>query len=364
MGGLPIIPNQRKLLMKFKNCSVCNSAKMTVLNTYKHYAIVCDDCHCVTHVKKTKYIVEYFIPRGIAKRILPAKAFLRLYSDKGDFKADAFYDSTAFDSTDATTWRASEVLQVNDQLSLAGIIVENKKILDISGGPGYVGANLKQHGANVVVTEFSISTVEMMRNVHDLQALTFDYTTEDISKKFDDKFDLIMIRSSIIFCPNLDLLVGQLKKILSSSGTIFVESILPSYGEIFWWQQLEYKFPKIYSQETIEKIFYKHGFKLKIGYRDYGGYSGVKLRSYNTVGRHMFTWLVEYPMVLAYKFLNIHKRASIDSSMDHKMITQFWTLEDFEESSYKNYKQGRNNRSKTFGYTYNGYLNEGSGIDN
>ena len=349
--------------MKSENCSVCNSARTTVLNTYKHYAIVCDDCQCVTHIKKSKYIIEFFIPRGVAKRILPAKAFLRLYSDKGDFKADAFYDSSAFDSTDTTTWRASEVLQVKDQLSLAGISVENKKILDISGGPGYVGSYLKQNGANVVVTEFSISTVEMMRDIHGLQSVTFDYTTEDISAKLDDKFDLVMIRSSIIFCPNLDLLVEQLRKILNPSGTIFVESILPSYGEIFWWQQLEYKFPKIYSQETIEKIFYKHGFKLKIGYRDYGGYSGVKLRSYSAVSRHIFTWLIEYPMVLIYKILNIHKRASIDSSMDHKMITQFWTLENIEESCYKNYRQGKNNRSKTFGYTYNGYLNQASVID-
>ncbi len=348
--------------MKLETCGVCDSENITVLNTYKHYALICDDCHCVTHMKKSKYIFEYLIPRVIAIRILPSKAFLRLYSDKGDFKADEFYDSSAFDSTDTTTWRTSEVLQVKDQLSLAGINLKNKKILDISGGPGYVGAYLKQHGANVVVTEFSISTVEMMRDVHELRALTFDYTTEDISEKLDDRFDVIMIRSSIIFCPDLDLLVGQLKKILNEGGVIFLESILPSYGEIFWWQQLEYKFPRIYSQETIEKMFYKHGFKLKMGYRDYGGYSGVKFRSYTAISRHLFTWLIEYPMVLIYRLLNIHKRASIDSSMNHKMITQFWTLEDLGRSSYKNYTQGTDNRSKTFGYTYNGYLSRDSGV--
>ena len=106
--------------MRPENCGVCDSANITVLNTYKHYALICDDCHCVTHIKKSKYIFEYLIPRVIAKRIMPAKAFLRLYSDKGDFKADAFYDSSAFYSTGTTTWRASEVLQVKDQLYLAG----------------------------------------------------------------------------------------------------------------------------------------------------------------------------------------------------------------------------------------------------
>jgi hypothetical protein len=64
-------------------------------------------------------------------------------------------------------------------------------------------------------------------------------------------------------------------------------------------------------------------------------------------------------MVILYKILNIYKRASIDYSLDHKMITQFWTLEGGRDSKYKNFIQGIENRSKTFGYTYNGYLKGG-----
>jgi SAM-dependent methyltransferase len=217
---------RNKLMKNSKNCRVCNSPRITVLNTYKHYASVCSDCHCVSHEKKQKYFIEYFVPRPIAKKILPTKAFLRLYSDRGDFKADEFYDSRAFESTDTTAWRSSEVLQVKDQLELAGINIQNKRILDISGGPGTVGLFLKEQGANVTVTEFSTSTVKMMREQYDLDAVNFDYTKDDISSIFNDKFDIIMIRSSIIFCPNLDLLVGQLKKILKLNGIIFLESIL------------------------------------------------------------------------------------------------------------------------------------------
>jgi 2-polyprenyl-3-methyl-5-hydroxy-6-metoxy-1,4-benzoquinol methylase len=349
---------------KFQNCKICNSNRTTVLNTYKHYAVVCGDCHCVTHERKTKYFFEYIIPRYIAKKFLPTKAFLRLFSDKGEFKADEFYDSNAFESTDATSWRSSEVQQVKDQLALAGIKINGKRVLDISGGPGAVAYFLKQQGANVTVTEFSSSTVKMMNEIYGLDAITFDYTKDDIDQKLSDKFDIIMLRSSIIFCPNLNELISQIKNILNPNGIVFLESILPSYGEIFWWQQLEYKFSTIYSQETIEKIFYRHGFKLKLGYRDYGSYSGVKYRSYNSVSRHIFTWLIEFPMILIYLFLNIHKRASIDSSMDHKMITQFWTNDDNDFYRYTNFNQGNENRSKTFGYNYNGYLSSGPRIDN
>jgi 2-polyprenyl-3-methyl-5-hydroxy-6-metoxy-1,4-benzoquinol methylase len=341
---------------KFQNCKICNSARITVLNTYKHYAIVCSDCNCVTHEKKSKYFLEYIIPRYIAKKFLPAKAFLRLFSDKGEFKADEFYDSDAFETTDTTSWRSSEVKQVKDQLDLAGINIYGKRILDISGGPGAVGFFLQQEGANVTVTEFSNSTVKMMQDTYAIDAITFDYTRDDISQKFGDKFDIVMLRSSIIFCPNLSELVSQIANMLNPNGIVFLESILPSYGEIFWWQQLEYKFPIIYSQETIEKNFYRHGFKLKLGYRDHGSYLGVKYRSYNSVNRHIFTWLIEFPMILIYLFLNIYKRASIDNSMDHKMITQFWTKDDSDLYPYKNFKQGNKNQSKTFGYNYNGYL--------
>lgn len=345
-------------MLKKINCKICSSDRLTILNTYKHYAVVCGDCNCVFHVKKSNYLFEYLIPRKWALKILPAKAFLRLFSDKGDFRPEDFYNAKAFDSTDTTSWRVSEVMQVSDQLALAGIDIDGKKILDISGGPGYVGEFLKQHGADVIVTEYSNSTVQMMRDVRGLKAETFDYNKDNLQSKFPEKFDLIMMRSSIIFCADLDALIEQIKSIIKPSGIVFLESILPSYGEIFWWQQLEYKFPYIYSQETIEKKFFKNGFKLKVAYKDHGSYSAVKLRSYDTIARHVFTWMIEYPMVLVYRLLNIHKRAAIDSSMDHKMITQFWTMDNISNSIYKNYPQGGDNRSKTFGFRYNGYLSK------
>ena len=341
---------------KINTCTVCHSENLSVFNTYKHWAHICNDCSCVSHLKKTKYLVEYLIPRGFAKGMLPTKAFLRLYSDKGDYDASEFYDSTAFDSTEDTAWRDSEVLQVRDQLALIEFKADGKKVLDISGGPGYVGRYLKKEGAEVTVTEFAESTVRMMNEIHGIKSLKFDYTSDDLTAMTSDRFDLIMIRSSIIFCPNLDELVIRLKQLLAPEGIIFLESILPSYGEIFWWQQLEFKFPKIYSQETIEKVFYKNGFFLKHGYRDYGSYLGVKFRSYNNLSRHLFTWMIEYPMLLLYRFLNLPKRANIDSSMNHKMITQFWSLSETPSCVYKNYHQGGAHKSKTFGYTYNGYL--------
>jgi 2-polyprenyl-3-methyl-5-hydroxy-6-metoxy-1,4-benzoquinol methylase len=287
---------------------------------------------------------------------MPPKAFLRLFSDRGEFAPAEFYDSSAFLSTDTTQWRQSEVAQVTDQLDLAGISITGSKILDISGGPGYVAKSLQQLGADVVVTEYSRTMVDAMQKNLSLTAVDFDYAKDDIAEKVVGCFDVILVRSSIIFCPDLKKFAGQLKKLLKPSGLLLIESILPTYGEIFWWQQLEYKFPVIYSQETIEKTFYKTGFKLKLCYKDTGGYTGVKYRSYKNFSRQLFTWLIEFPMVIFYYLINIYKKTSIDSSFNHKMVTQVWALESVDGARYLNYTQGAVNKSKTFGYTYNGYL--------
>jgi 2-polyprenyl-3-methyl-5-hydroxy-6-metoxy-1,4-benzoquinol methylase len=337
-------------------CSLCRSNNVDVINTYKHHAIVCRDCTNVSHKKKDKYLLEYVFPRSLARAALPRKAFLRLYSDKGDFTASDFYDDSSFQSTSDTEWRKSEVEQVLDQLTLLNISLKDSKILDISGGPGYVGKKLSTLGANVLVTEYSESTVNAMNSLNGIQSKVFDYNVDDISKISNNKFDLIMIRSSIIFCPNLDEFIEGIKQLLKPDGKVLLESIIPTMGEILWWQQLEYKFPYIYSQETIEKLFYKSGLSLSLGYRDYGSYIGVKYRSYSTINKQIFTWLVDFPMVVGYYILSLFKRPAIDCSLDHKMLTQVWSMKVDKFNGYINYKQGKQNKSKTFGYLYNGYL--------
>ena len=337
-------------------CNYCRSNDFVSLNTYKHYAVVCNDCNNVSHFKKDKYLIEYLFPRRIAKRILPIKAFLRLYSEKDDIVPAEFYDTEAFDLMDKTEWRKSELDQVVDQLNLINFQPKGKKILDVSGGPGIVARHLKELGGEVCVTEYADSQVNAMKNNLGVNAIKFDYLSDKISKVVSDKFDMIMVRSSIIFCPYLNDFIDELCGLLNDDGVIFIESITPSIGEIFWWQQLEYKFPFIYSQETIKKCFLKNGFSLKYGYKDFGSYYGVKKRSYAELKKFLYVWLLEFPMVCLYRMINFYKRPAIDRSMNHKMITQFWTRDKSKNHTYINFYQGKENKSKTFCFKYNGYL--------
>lgn len=343
-------------------CPICNSIHLTRVNSYKHHCYTCSDCNNVFHVKKQgKYLFEWFLPRSIFKRLLPPKAFLRLFRDKGDISAADFYDVYATECRNISDVRRTEVAQLIDQLAMTGVSIQGKSVLDISGGPGYVAQQLKGTCSRFVVTEFSDVATRAMRDVLGVETAKFDYTNDRLPEVFpNDKFDLILIRSSIIFCPNLDEFVASLKPLLNEGGHVLLETIMPTLGDVLWWQQMEYKFPIIYSQETLEKYFYKHGFSFTAGYRDYGSYTDIKARSLNGLMQKAYTWLIDFPMVLAYYFFARTSRVTIDQRLHHKMLTQIWKNTDFREKPpqqpYRNYVAGHANQSTHFGYKYNGYI--------
>ena len=104
----------------------------SILKTYKHFTFVCLECGTVEHIKKTKYALEYLIPRTFAKSFSLKHFFAYLVT--GEFKAD-FYNNTSFDSTSEVAWRKSEVSQVDDQLKLIDFECEGKRILILAGDP-------------------------------------------------------------------------------------------------------------------------------------------------------------------------------------------------------------------------------------
>lgn len=342
-------------------CRICNSSYLTRVNSYKHHCYVCNDCNNVFHVKKEgRYLLEWVLPRPLFKRVLPPKAFLRLFRDRGDISAADFYDVYADECRNMSDVRRTEVTLLLDQLELAGIELDGKSVLDVSGGPGLVAKELKDRATRFVVTEFSEKATRAMTDVLGIETVKFDYTTDRLQDLFPEKFDLILIRSSIIFCPNLDEFVESLADLTAEGGHVLVETIMPTLGEVFWWQQMEYKFPFIYAQETLEKFFYKHRFSFVLGYRDYGSYPEIRGRETKGALQKAFTWLIDYPMVLLYSFFAPRGRVAVDQRLHKKMLTQIWQRTDTPKNvrprPYRNYRMGGANQSSHFSFRYNGYL--------
>jgi len=347
--------------MEINLCPMCFSSNTQKFNSYKHLCFSCGDCNSIFHEKKTKpYLIEYIFPRIIAKRILPEKAFLRLFHASNDYNPSSFYEVYSEECTAPNPIRRSEVSELLDNFALIGEDFKGKAVLDISGGPGLIVKELSAIARRAVVTEYDARATEAMQSVLGIEALKFDYKIDNLSDIVQEKYDVVLLRSSIIFCDNLDKLLRSINSVLNDDGFVLVETITPSLGEVFWWQQMEYKFPVIYSQEFIEKIFYKHGYTLKIVHREYGDYIKNKWRRKTSLGRKMFTWFIDFPMMVFYYALAPKRKIPIDQKTHHKMLTQIWRKRRFSEfdaaPKYINSRIGDDIQSSHFTQVYNGWL--------
>lgn len=343
------------------SCPVCNSVNLFRFNSYKHHCYACGDCNSVAHVKKDgRYLLEYVLPAVLLRKILPRQVCLRLFHAPKEFESAKFYDIYAQACQDENDLRRSEVDQLRDQFALIGVDLAGKSVLDISGGPGFVGKHLSSACKKVVVTECCDEAARAMADTLGINAVKYDYSTDALENLFQEQFDVVLLRSSIIFCPDLDKLVASLRKVIHSEGYVLVESIIPSLGEVFWWQQMEFKFPIIYSQQHIEKCFYKHGFSLRLAYREYGSYLKNKWRGGRSLSHRLFTWLIDFPMMGAYYMLARKSRVPIDQRLHHKMLTQIWRSKNSQgedgEVFTANYRAGVDSRSTHFSFVYDGYL--------
>lgn len=307
--------------MTKRKCTVCDAHDGTVINTYKHYAFLCKACGSVSHYKKDgKYFLEMiFLDRIFS--FLPEKAKQRLFHASPNFNRSSFYDTYVKQIKSFSKLRHAECRQLSAQLESINLDPKGLRVLDVSGGPGLVAQYLQTKGAEVVVSEFSPAAVDAMKNELGVQAIEFDYDRHSLPDLVHGKFDIIMLRSSIIFCNDLKKLVEDINSILNDDGIVIVETILPTLGEILFWQQMEYKFPVVYSEEMIYKTFNERGLFLKRGYHEVGSYFKLKARARNGVSYALWSFLIDIPMVLVYRSLSIFKRVPIDSSLNHKMLT-------------------------------------------
>lgn len=285
---------------------------------------------------------------------------MRLFHAPKEFESAKFYDVYAKACRDENAFRRSEVEQLRDQFALIEVDFKDKSVLDISGGPGFVGKYLGSTCKRVVVTECCAEATKAMADTLGINAVKYDYSEDDLEALFAERFDIVLLRSSIIFCPDLDKLIATIRKVICPEGYVLVESIIPSLGEVFWWQQMEFKFPIIYSQQYIEKCFYKHGFSLKLAYREYGSYVKNKWRGGRSFSHRMFTWLIDFPMMGLYYLFARKSRIPVDQGLHHKMLTQIWRYKKPQEQDAEvlpvNYRAGVDSRSTHFSFVYDGYL--------
>lgn len=294
-------------------CRICGCQNKTVIDSYKHHWIQCNDCNNVFRSRKNKYLMENFLPAYIAKKIFKKSIFDHYYPMQ-DVIADekVFYDyyyelsKTPIEQTKYAHFPAKfDSIFKKYNVELAG-----KKILDISGGPGYLSKYLKGKCEKIVLTEFSEYAVEGMRRHLDIEAVKFDYNKDSIDGVVTGEFDIILIEYSINFCDDLLDFVRRLNKITAPGAFVYVSFVPPTLGCCLRWQHDEYTYNILYHPETLLRMFTQNGFKLHDRFSD-GEYNFMK-------GFMLKGLLLRLPFILLYKFKALNKKNSINRELIQK----------------------------------------------
>lgn len=140
------------------------------------------------------------------------------------------------------------------------------RILDIGCGKGYF-LNKYKKKAYIKGLEINESHIKY------LKSKKYNFENKDLlNYKPDFKYDLVLLFATLEHLPNIEKYISYLKeKILKKTGSILVD--LPSirdplsyYYNINNYKKMFYKRYHIYyfSKNSLEKLFKKHGFKIKI----------------------------------------------------------------------------------------------------
>lgn len=218
-----------------------------------------------------------------------------------------------------TKWEG-ESEYVQDELNGWGVSLKDKKVLEISGGPGYFAQELSSVAKRWVVTEYSAASAERMHSLLGLEAVKFDFNADDPSEILRDTFDIVLLRHGINFCLDIRKFLASLKRVIHEETVIYCSFTQPTLASCLRWSLDDYTFAIMYHPETIQKLFAEEGFiafgKKEQGTRHwiYGGY-------WMTGGVH-WGHVMTSPVTIAYYFLNRFK--NIDVSTREKNLAMIF----------------------------------------
>lgn len=246
-------------------CPVCDYVLGIMFTTYKHRWICCKRCRNISRVRRPRYPLGR-LSYVLLSRLLPDSALEMLYPSPEIREVESrfyeYYSDVSASNFDTSKWRGvyeNLVRHFNDNLDYN---FADKRLLDVSGGPGFIAKKLTDDGAQVVVTEFSARSVAGMKRNLDLDAVTFDYNNDVLDDKVEGKFDVVLIMASINFCRDIRAFVQSIRRVCAPEAIIYVTFTEPSLGTCLRWQFDEYTYNVLYHPRLMDEAFLAGGFHL------------------------------------------------------------------------------------------------------
>ncbi|MGH9371973.1 MAG: class I SAM-dependent methyltransferase [Vicinamibacterales bacterium] len=300
-------------------CEVCGCRELSVLRTYKHDWIACADCGNLTRTLRDTYLASALVPERLGRAILPAKLADFFYPMNNVRRAAdnfyRYYEGSAALSPGATKYR-TETRDLLLELTARGIDLTGRSVLDISGGPGFLARDLAAIASHVVVTEFSPAAVSGMAQHLAVNAVKFDYNSDDLASVTSGPYDVVLVRYSINFCLDLQRFARSLRKILVPGGVVYVSFVAPTLGFLLRWQHDEYTVNRLYTTETMARSFVQEGFTLETRYR-HPGYGFME-------NRGALKNAILLPFIGAYGLRNLRIRAPVSRALRHHNLVHIY----------------------------------------
>mmetsp|Transcript_5027 Transcript_5027/g.7682 ORF Transcript_5027/g.7682 Transcript_5027/m.7682 type:complete len:191 (+) Transcript_5027:29-601(+) len=124
------------------------------------------------------------------------------------------------DQEGVKTYSENAFQSLMDVVSLS----RNERVLDFGCGTGLLAEKLAPHVRNIVAVDASPKMIEVLnrKNIGNIKPISCFLTGEVVSEHDDlqEKFDLIVASSALLFVPDFEGTLSVLKSLLSDNGVI------------------------------------------------------------------------------------------------------------------------------------------------
>lgn len=242
-------------------CDLCGGAQ-EIVRTYKHLWLVCEICGAVTRRLRERLPLDAF---RFLNPLFSPWARSRLWraqdirSPGGSSITYDLYGRIARQGVAGTKWEG-QLDRMERDFRRAGLRMDGP-VLDISGGPGFLVAELQKKGIEATVTEYNEESAKGMREALGIDAVAFDYNSQRIDEVFARPFRTVLIRWNLNFCRDLERFTRQLARIVDDGGIVYADFVQPTLGVCLRWQHDDYIFERLWHPDTVRGFFERAGFE-------------------------------------------------------------------------------------------------------
>ncbi len=240
------------------------------LDTYKSKWLQCSKTGCYKRQQKDSYPYQW-VDNQLSRKIPKVRAVATLLGRKQQGTDFYRYYSDVLSSETRGKWK-DEFEKVRKQVEGIGLSLIGKKILDVSGEPGFFASDARSVCGEVSVTAFADSVALAIQDHLSISANKYDFNTDNLKAIYHgERFDVIFIRYAIGFCEDLRSFAQQCRALLKEDGAIYISFSPASRAVCARWMFDDYTYLRQYTKAFLTRCFVDQKFE-QVGEYDEGSY--------------------------------------------------------------------------------------------